>query len=626
MATPPKGHADYLALGDWNAICSVCGRKYKASEMVKLPEGIGGPWGGGTYVCKRDWRPRQPQDFVRGIPDKMAPPWTQAPTDSYALEVIHPEADADGAAEVDIDVCGSYSGAAPVIVIDADQTISVLTINLGTGPAVNVTLNVFGHVGIIQTSTSADACLPSGVTITGGIASSAAQGALNFAVEPSNVTAFFAITPAVEVEVLNSSGNRNTTFTGNVTIALGENPGGATLGGTLTVAAVAGLATFDDLTLDVADTGYTLTAAVSSTVPALAAESNAFDVTAPVLQQTLVYTAGTAFDFDNPTQAISFYNGVVWVLEDSGRTLDLFNLASQSTPVAQHTGTPLNSVFKGAIYQEVQAPGYGFSVGPNTGTGYRADLDGPTEDISLTIADGRSMVNAVMEDSVESIFAPTNVGGLSGQPLMKWSNLNWGAGTATCDTDFGSLGAANYFRKCVYNGGVVDSRVYLLAGVNSGGSLAAPYSICWVHSGTGVKTALASFANEVAAAILAGSFGGGPDTLLYNMSGNAGEANIVQKRNLDGTLQDTCTLTGASTTDFAQFTGMAYDSVNNHLWVQAQNTAGRPTYVIDCATMTLITSGTVVNTAELVQPIGHPSGGAIAIEVSGTRLYRLHIN
>ncbi len=80
---PPKGKADYLALGDWNAACSVCGRKFKASTMKQLPAGVGGPWGGETYTCTRCWRPRQAQDFVRGVPDKMAPPWTQPEVDNF---------------------------------------------------------------------------------------------------------------------------------------------------------------------------------------------------------------------------------------------------------------------------------------------------------------------------------------------------------------------------------------------------------------------------------------------------------------------------------------------------------------------------------------------------------------
>ena len=84
MSIAPKGPADELELGTWNAVCAVCGRKFKANTMVKLPPGISGAWSGDQYVCKKDYRPRQPQDFVRGIPEKMAAPWVQAPVDTYA--------------------------------------------------------------------------------------------------------------------------------------------------------------------------------------------------------------------------------------------------------------------------------------------------------------------------------------------------------------------------------------------------------------------------------------------------------------------------------------------------------------------------------------------------------------
>ena len=69
MGYPPKGPADHLVLGDWNAICFFCGIKAKASELRRHWEGF--------YVCERCWEPRQPQDFVRGVPDKQVPPWTQ---------------------------------------------------------------------------------------------------------------------------------------------------------------------------------------------------------------------------------------------------------------------------------------------------------------------------------------------------------------------------------------------------------------------------------------------------------------------------------------------------------------------------------------------------------------------
>lgn len=69
MSTPPKGRADYLALGDWNVVCYECGRKRKASYMKRHWQGY--------YVCPEHWEVRHPQDFVRGIADVQTPPWTQ---------------------------------------------------------------------------------------------------------------------------------------------------------------------------------------------------------------------------------------------------------------------------------------------------------------------------------------------------------------------------------------------------------------------------------------------------------------------------------------------------------------------------------------------------------------------
>ena len=69
------GQADFLKLGDHNAMCFECGRKFKASTLRRHWKGY--------YVCPEHWEPRQPQDFVRGTADRQAPPWTQpqpAPT------------------------------------------------------------------------------------------------------------------------------------------------------------------------------------------------------------------------------------------------------------------------------------------------------------------------------------------------------------------------------------------------------------------------------------------------------------------------------------------------------------------------------------------------------------------
>lgn len=63
------GRADYLLLGDWNVQCYQCGFKMKASQAVRNWQGY--------YVHPEHNEPRQPQDFVRGVPDNQFPPWVQ---------------------------------------------------------------------------------------------------------------------------------------------------------------------------------------------------------------------------------------------------------------------------------------------------------------------------------------------------------------------------------------------------------------------------------------------------------------------------------------------------------------------------------------------------------------------
>lgn len=64
------GRADFLRLGDWNAVCYQCGFKRKGSYLVRNWQGY--------YVCPEHNEPRHPQDFVRGVPDNQMPPFVQA--------------------------------------------------------------------------------------------------------------------------------------------------------------------------------------------------------------------------------------------------------------------------------------------------------------------------------------------------------------------------------------------------------------------------------------------------------------------------------------------------------------------------------------------------------------------
>lgn len=83
------GRADYLALGDYNAVCYECGRKFKASELKKHWQDY--------YVCPAHFEARQPQDFVRNVPDVQTPPWAQPmPADTFRItEPLSVESAAD---------------------------------------------------------------------------------------------------------------------------------------------------------------------------------------------------------------------------------------------------------------------------------------------------------------------------------------------------------------------------------------------------------------------------------------------------------------------------------------------------------------------------------------------------
>jgi hypothetical protein len=62
------GRADYFKFGDWNLRCQECADKIKASQARKRWDGL--------WVCWRCYELRNPQDFVRGIPDRMGVPFS----------------------------------------------------------------------------------------------------------------------------------------------------------------------------------------------------------------------------------------------------------------------------------------------------------------------------------------------------------------------------------------------------------------------------------------------------------------------------------------------------------------------------------------------------------------------
>jgi hypothetical protein len=131
---------------------------------------------------------------------------------------------------------------------------------------------------LVATSGSLAAATSASVTVSAAAATELAVTGL-----PANTPAGAAMTPAVQVSARDAFGNTATSFTGGVTVAIGANPSGGALTGTTARPAVAGVATFSDLTIDKSGAGYTLTASASGLAPDT---SNTFTISAGSVSPT----------------------------------------------------------------------------------------------------------------------------------------------------------------------------------------------------------------------------------------------------------------------------------------------------------------------------------------------------
>ncbi|MEO8395699.1 MAG: hypothetical protein ABI700_22080, partial [Chloroflexota bacterium] len=108
-------------------------------------------------------------------------------------------------------------------------------------------------------------------------APTATSPSLLFIIQPTDAVVGSSIAPAITVELRDSNNALLPTSDIPITLTLGDNPANGLLSGTLSVNTVNGVATFTDLTLDTAGTGYTLSV---SSPDFTSATSTVFSVTA----------------------------------------------------------------------------------------------------------------------------------------------------------------------------------------------------------------------------------------------------------------------------------------------------------------------------------------------------------
>src|SRR5205823_2173645 len=157
---------------------------------------------------------------------------------------------------------GTLAGTKTVAAVNGVATFSTLSLNV---------------VGTGYTLTAAATGL-TGATSSAFNIGAGAAAKLVFTVQPSTAVAGAAITPAVQVTVQDAQGNTVTTATTSITVAIGTNPASGTLAGTKTVAAVNGVATFANLSINNPGTGYTL---IASATGLTGATSSVFNVVGP---------------------------------------------------------------------------------------------------------------------------------------------------------------------------------------------------------------------------------------------------------------------------------------------------------------------------------------------------------
>ncbi len=237
-----------------------------------------------------------PNDWTLALTYMVATPSISLATGSYA-----------GAQEVTI----SDSTAGSKIYYTTDGTIPTNSSTPYTGPlsvatssTVQAIAFLLGSPSAVATSTLTITSPPSSPTPTPPAPPTPAPTApakLAFAQQPSNALAQATITPPVQVSVVDSNGNLVATAANPVTLALA---GGQPLGGTLTAVPQNGIATFNNLSVSTAGSGYTL----SATSPGLAsATSSSFVInsaasgTTPPSPTYTFYVANSGSDSNNGT-------------------------------------------------------------------------------------------------------------------------------------------------------------------------------------------------------------------------------------------------------------------------------------------------------------------------------------
>jgi hypothetical protein len=356
--------------------------------------------------------------------------WNQQPSNAQARTAISPSMtvrilDAGGnltasTANVTLAISnnpssGSIFGTATRAAVAGTATFNGIEIDkVGTG------YTLAASSGVLTGATS-DA-----FNITVGAASQIA-----FDQQPSNTVSRTNISPSITVRILDAGGNL-TASTSNVTLSISTNPATGSLFGTATRAAVAGVATFDDIQIDRAGTGYRLGAALGGWT----ATSDLFNITVgsaaalAFVQQPSAAVQNAAISPSITVRAVDAGGNVVTgYATNIAMAIDGSNNPGSGTLAGTTSRTPSSGV---STFNDLAIN--------NVGTGYR--LRASSGSLTEALSDAFNITSACPTTINGSVVARYSI-------APNWNDYALASNTANaCSTASTTV----YYENCIHGG------------------------------------------------------------------------------------------------------------------------------------------------------------------------------
>ena len=242
-----------------------------------------------------------------------------------------------GAVTMAIGANSGAGGLAGTLSVNASQGVATFS-DLSISAAGTAYTLVAGTSGVTATSAAFD------------MASFGAASKLAFVVQPTSANINTSLAPAVQVAVQDAQGNAVTNASQSITLSFASNPGGATLSGTTTVAATAGIATFANLQGSAAANGYTMNAAATGLT---SATSSLFNLVNPGAAIRLAFVGQpsntTAGSVIFPAVQVAVQNSAGATVTSDNTTVVTMSLASAPGGGSLRSSTSLSTTVVNGI-------------------------------------------------------------------------------------------------------------------------------------------------------------------------------------------------------------------------------------------------------------------------------------